>query len=564
MNRSPFPAPSAAAECSFAERWFAAPAARLKDRLARLAGGRRCAVAFGLGAGAALALPPVHAVVLLIPALVGLVWLIDQAQRPRAAFALGWWFGFGHFAVGLYWIAFPLLVEPERFAWMIPFAVGGLAAAMAAFHGAVAALAWLSQTRSARAWRLGAAGAGRVLFLAVFWTALEWLRAWAFTGFPWNLIGTVWTFSPAMIQLAAVTGVYGLSLITVAVAAMPAVLADPRDAGGRARSWWPVAGAFAVLAAVWVGGAVRLSAGTDATVPGVRLRLVQPNIPQALKWAPTERERHLVKQVRLSTRPPSSPAGAGARPPTHVIWAETAVPYYVANEPALLKALGSVVGDGGALIVGAPRTTPEPTTPFQVWNSLHAIDARGRIAATYDKFHLVPFGEYVPFRRWLPIAKITHGETDFSRGPGPQTLAIPGLPSVSPLICYEIIFPGAVRAPERRPGWLLNLTNDAWFGLSSGPYQHFAAARLRAVEEGLPLVRVANNGISAIVDPYGRVRVSLGLGREGVVDGDLPMPLVAPPPYGRYRDGMTLAALLAVALGAVAASARRRGPGRTD
>lgn len=558
MNRAPNPEPPVGAAVPSAERWLAAPAMRLKERLARLGGARRLAVAFGLGALAALALPPVHAVVLLIPAFAGFVWLIDQAQRARAAFAVGWWFGVGHFGVGLYWIAFPLLVEPERFAWMIPFAVGGLAAATAAFPGAVAALAWLSQTPRARAWFLGATGAGRVLLLAVIWTALEWIRAWAFTGFPWNLIGTVWTFAPAMIQLAAVAGVYGLSLVTIAVAAMPAVLADPGDSQARARAWRPTAGAFAVLAAVWIGGLWRLGAATEATVPGVRLRLVQPDIPQALKWAPAERERHLVKQVRLSTRAPA-PASVDARAPTHVIWAETAVPYFVANDPDLLAALGRVVRDGGALIVGAPRTTPTPETPLRIWNSLHAIDARGRIVATYDKFHLVPFGEYVPFRRWLPmIAKITHGETDFSSGPGLQTLAIPGLPPVSPLICYEIIFPGAVRAPERRPGWLLNLTNDAWFGLSSGPYQHFAAARLRAVEEGLPLIRVANNGISAIIDAYGRVRASLGLGRAGVVDGDLPAPLAAPPPYGRYGDGMTLAALFVVAFAAVAASARRR------
>lgn len=557
MNRGLDPEPPIPAAASSAERWVLAPAVRVKDRLARLGGARRFAVAFGLGALAALALPPVHAVVLLIPAFVGLVWLIDQAPRARTALAVGWWFGFGHFGIGLYWIAYPLLVEPERFAWMIPFAVAGLAAATAAFPGVVAALAWLSQRRRARAWFLGADGVGRVLLFAALWTALEWMRAWAFTGFPWNLIGTVWTFAPSMIQLAAVAGVYGLSLVTVAVAAMPAVLADPGDAQARGRIWWPVAGAFAVLAAVWLGGLWRLGAATDASVPGVRLRLVQPDIPQALKWAPAERERHLVKQVELSVRPPA-PNSAEARAPTHVIWAETAVPYYVANDPGLLAALGRVVRDGGALVVGAPRTTPTPETPFRIWNSLHAIDGRGRIVATYDKFHLVPFGEYVPFRRWLPIAKITHGEIDFSPGPGLQTLAIPGLPPVSPLICYEVIFPGAVVAPGRRPGWLLNLTNDAWFGLSSGPYQHFAAARLRAVEEGLPLVRVANNGITAIVDSYGRVRASLGLGREGVVDGELPTALPAPPPYGRFGDGMTLAVLLAVALVAVAASARRR------
>jgi apolipoprotein N-acyltransferase len=413
--------------------------------------------------------------------------------------------------------------------------------------------------------RPGATGVGRIVLFAVFWTALEWVRAWVLTGFPWNLIGTVWTFSDAMIQLAAVAGVYGLSLLTVMVAAMPAVLAD--SAGGpRARAWQPVAAAFAALALVWAGGLLRLAGADEATVPGVRLRLVQPNIPQTLKWDPAQRQQHVVKQIRMSLRPPSAPSqDIPARPPTHVIWAETAVPYYVANEPALLAALGSVVREGGAVIVGAPRTTPEPSTPFQVWNSLHAIDAKGRVIATYDKFHLVPFGEYVPFRKWLPIAKITHGATDFSRGPGPQTLTIPGLPPVSPLICYEAIFPATARArePWRRPGWLLNLTNDAWFGISSGPHQHLAAARLRAVEEGLPLVRVANNGISGIVDAYGRIRARLGLGLEGVIDGDLPVALAAPPAYGHYGDRMTLAIFLIAAAAAGIASARFRAAGKT-
>jgi apolipoprotein N-acyltransferase len=536
-----------------AERWLHGPAVRLKERLAGVRGWRRHALAAALGALAALALPPVHAVVLLVPAFVGLVWLIDQSPRLRAAFAAGWWFGVGHFALGLYWIAFALLTDPVKFGWMIPFAVGGLSAGMALFPAVAAALAHQGWAALARA-RGRPAGAGRVVLFAVSWMALEWARAWVLTGFPWNLIGTVWTFSDAMIQLAAVAGVYGLSLLTVTVAALPATLAD-RDRESSRGAWRPVAAAFVVLALVWVCGLVRLAGADGATVPGVRLRLVQPNIPQTLKWDPAQRQQHVVKQIRMSLRP----AGASARSPTHVIWAETAVPYYVANEPELLAAVSSVAPPGGAVIVGAPRTTPTPSTPFQVWNSLHAIDGAGRVIATYDKFHLVPFGEYVPLRRWLPIAKITHGATDFLRGPGPRTLAIPGLPPFSPLICYEAIFPTAVTEPGRRPGWILNLTNDAWFGISSGPHQHLAAARLRAVEEGLPLVRVANNGVSAIVDAYGRVQARLGLGREGVIDGDLPMALAAPP-YGRYGDRLTLTALLAAFAAAFAGS---RGRGKT-
>ena len=196
--------------------------------------------------------------------------------------------------------------------------------------------------------------------------------------------------------------------------------------------------------------------------------------------------------------------------------------------------------------------------PPQIWNSVHAIGPGGGILASYDKFHLVPFGEYVPLRRWLGalgVEKLVQGQADFSTGPGPRTLVLPGLPPVGPLICYEAIFPGRVTARGDRPAWLLNLTNDAWFGISSGPYQHVAMARMRAVEEGLPLVRAANSGVSAVVDAHGRVLASLGLGRRGVVDAALPRALAGPPPYGRYGDWILLP--LVLALGLVLAWLRR-------
>ncbi len=209
------------------------------------------------------------------------------------------------------------------------------------------------------------------------------------------------------------------------------------------------------------------------------------------------------------------------------------------------------------LITGALRTSAEPASAPRVWNSVHAIDDEGRIAATYDKAHLVPFGEYVPLRRRLPLEKITPGALDFSAGPGPRTLRLPGLPPVSPLICYEAIFPHEVVDPGDRPAWLLNVTNDAWFGLSTGPYQHFASARMRTVEQGLPLVRVANTGISGVVDAYGRVTERLGLARTGVIDAALPVALDRPPPYARY-SGLTLLVVLAVGAGFVAWQARPR------
>ena len=513
------------------EKW-AGIWARTKDRVIAASGWRRLALAAGLGLLAAAALPPVHAIVLLVPAFVGLLWLIDGSRGWRGAFVVGWWFGFGHFAAGLYWIAHALLVDAQKFGWMVPFAVGGLAAVVALFPAVAALLVRAS----------GARGAGRVLVLGATWTALEWLRGWIFTGFPWNLMGTVWAVSEPMMQLAAVCGVYGLSLLSVTVAAMPAVLAD--GAVVERRALGAAVAAAAVLGVAWVGGAARLALAPGGEVADVRLRLVQPAIDQKLKWRPKLRLSHVKRQLDMSS---ALPSGAAAQSPTHVIWAETAVPFNLASEPELLKALGAAVPAGGLLIAGAPRLTRREGAAARIWNSLHAVDERAAIVGTYDKFHLVPFGEYVPFRGLLDVSKLVPGRMDFSPGPGPVTLRLPGLPPFSPLICYEAIFPGRVLNKEDRPAWLLNITNDAWFGMSSGPYQHFAAARFRAVEEGLPLVRVANTGISAVVDAHGRIVAKLGLGVTGVLDSPLPVALEGITPYGLFGDWMVAALLLAAA-----------------
>lgn len=495
---------------------------RIRSLVLGLKGWRRLALAFGFGVLATGALPPAHAVILLVPAFSGLVWQIEGGPGPRSAFAVGWWFGLGYFAAGLYWVSFALLTFPDRFGWMAPLAVFGLSGLLALFPAGAALSSRLA----------GLGGAGGILVFAAVWTAFEWLRGWVLTGFPWNLVGSVWTFSDGMIQGAAVAGVHGLGLLTVAAAAMPAVLLAGGKGGGRA-----VLAAFAALAAVWGAGQWRLAGADGAMVPDVRLRLVQPNIDQKLKWHPDLRAAHVAEQLRMSVRP-----GKGA-PPTHVIWAETAVPYYLSNSPEIRAAIGEATPKGGLTITGALRSGPGG----RVWNSLFAIDEGGRVTGTYDKFHLVPFGEYVPFRRFLGFAKVTEGGRDFSPGAGLVTMELKGLPPAGPLICYEVIFPGSVAAPDNRPGWLLNITNDAWYGLTAGPYQHFAAARLRAVEEGLPVVRVANNGISGVVDAYGRVLASLGLGVKGTLDSGLPTDLEGPTLYARFGDWTLLVLVLAVA-----------------
>ena len=507
-----------------------------------MTGWRRVVLAAGLGVLATASMPPFNFVVLLVPAFSGLAWLTGKASGRLAAFAVGWWFGFGFFVSGVYWTAISMLVKPGSHAWMIPFALFGLPAVLALFPACATLL-----TRVC-----GAAGAGRILIFAAAWTAMEWVRSWIFTGFPWNLIATAWSSFDSMMQFAAVGGAYGLGLLSVIVAAMPAVFAEGDGSPGRKIA--AVAAAVAVLAMVWGGGLTRLESANEETVPGVRLRLVQPNIDQKLKWKPELRRDHVLKQLAMSV---SAPKDESMPPPTHIIWAETAVPFSLVGEPKLLELIGSAAPTGGLMIVGAPRITPPQEEPFQVWNSLHAITPEGEIVATYDKAHLVPFGEYVPFGNVLKIAKITMGRGFFTPGTGPKTLQLPGLPPVSPLICYEVIFPGQVVDRNRRPAWMLNITNDGWYGRSSGPYQHFAAARLRAVEEGLPLVRVANTGISAVVDAYGRTRASLGLGDSGVVDSALPVPLKEQTLYGRFGDWVVLLMIAAVFLAGLLPAATR-------
>lgn len=499
---------------------------RFAGGVAGLRGWRRYALSFALGALAVLALPPSHILPVLVVSFTGLVWLLDGAGTRRGAFAVGWWFGFGYFLAGIYWIAVALLTDAMKFGWMIPFAVGGLSAYLAVFPAIATLFTRLT----------GVVGVSRIFLLAAAWTAMEWARGVVFTGFPWNPIGNVWVEWDQMIQFAALSGVFGLTLVTVLAAAMPAVLAAP----GRGR-WLQLLAAVAGLGVIWSGGQIRLMGATDENVAGVVLRLVQPNISQQHKWRDDLREAQFAKHMQMSV--PLKKGNA-----THLIWPETAAPFFLAREKRLRAVLGSIVPEKGLLITGALRTTEVPQQPFKAWNSLHAINGRGDIVGTYDKFHLVPFGEYVPFRSVLDFAKITAGSTDFSRGPGPHTLQLAGLPPVSPLICYEVIFPGRVTAPGFRPGWLLNITNDAWFGNSTGPYQHFASARMRAVEEGLPMVRVANTGISAVVDPYGRVVARLDLDTEGVIDSPLPAALAPATPFALFGNLILLFMLIIVAL----------------
>jgi apolipoprotein N-acyltransferase len=511
---------------------------RLAVGLAGISGWRRYGLAFLLGIAAAAAMPPTDLAPLLAVAFPGLLWLDDGSTTPAASFALGCAFGFGFFLAGLYWIAAALFVDIARFWWLVPFAVAGLPALFALYVG----LALLAVHLAARYLRLPATA--RVFAFAVAWSVAEWVRGHALTGFPWNLVGYAWSGgfpgAIALLQSVAWVGIYGLSFATVLAASLPALLGVASPAPISAlRRCAPAIGAGLLLLGPAAAGALRLER-SPAADSAIWLRIVQPSIAQSLKWDPAAAAMNFRRLLVLSTAPAPHPVAA-------ILWPEAAVPFFLGRDPAARREIATVVPPRGYLITGALRANPPPEPVEKVWNSLEAINADGEIVAHYDKVHLVPFGEYVPLRKFLPVEKITAGTIDLSAGRGPRTLALPGLPPFAPLICYEAIFPGAVFDEARRPDWILNITNDAWYGRSSGPFQHFAIARTRTVEEGLPLVRVANNGVSGVVDALGRVPARINLDAVGYADVALPAP-AEPTLYARAGDWMLLACLL---LGAI-------------
>ncbi len=479
----------------------------------KLVGWRAAGASLLAGALAALAMPPLYWLPLAVIGIVAFVWLWQTAPGPRAAFVRGLAWGFGHFAVGSYWIVEAFFVPPADYAPLGVPIVTGLALVLGFFPGLAAGVArWLVGR-----WPRFDGRYRRVLVLALAWTAAEWLRGHVFTGFPWNPLAHVWAFATPLLQGAAVVGVYGLGLLSFLVLAAPVL-------GWRA--------SIAALVALGLGGL----AGQWLMVPlpdaGPMLRIVQPNTPQAEKFRPELVEQHLAKLVELSRQPGFDGLAA-------VIWPETAPPLVIAPGGEALAIMARAVPPNGLLLTGAARTTNRPREDG-VWNSLLVVDRAAAIVATYDKVHLVPLGEYIPFRRQLAPVSGLIGRGSFEEGDSRVTLALEGLPPFSPVICYEVIFPGAVTGPAGRPRWLLNITNDAWFGVSSGPFQHLTSARLRSIEEGLPMMRAANTGISAVIDAYGQVVASLGMEQTGVLDHRLPGARDMTP-YGRWGDWTTLA-----------------------
>ena len=500
----------------------------------QMGGWRRAALAFACGALSALGFAPVNFFPALLLGFAALLLLLDGADDSshplRAAFLSGWAFGFGQFLIGLHWIGYAFLVDPSAHLWQMPFALVILTAGLALFTGSACALAQYF-------WQDGPA---RLLVFAVLYASAEWLRGHVFTGFPWNLPAYGWGASLAILQSLSALGAYGLSLLTILLGASLAEFtrADPWKAG----AWKAPVAMLALFALLWAGGAARLMSNPVRMVPGVSLRIVQPDIPQREKDQSALSQRNWQRLLDLSVAPGN---------PSHIIWPEAAPPPFLFNRsPSSLDEIALLTGARRTLITGATRAQ-RTQDKLSFYNSLFIFGAGGATPLVYDKFHLVTFGEYVPFANVLNhigVTKLTDGQEGFDPGDGPHTYQLPGAPALTPLICYEIIFPGAVTSGPR-PGWFVNVTDDSWFGPWAGPTQHLLIARARAIEEALPVARAANTGISAVIDPFGRVTAQLGLRKMGVLDARLPQ--AAPPStYARYGDLTFLLLLVAAAASA--------------
>jgi len=519
-------------------------------------GWKRAAIALAAGALSALAMAPFNAWPVLLITFPVMVWLIDGAGAGRwrgvpAAAMAGWWFGLGYFVPGLYWIGYAFLVDASTFAWLMPFAVLGLPAYLALFTAFGFALARLIWTRDA----------SRVIALASTLTLSEWLRGHVLTGFPWNAFGYALTEPLALAQTASLIGLWGLTFLSVAIFASPAVLIDGRSRGRR--PWIVPMLALLLLVAMAIFGTVRLMLHPTTNVAKVKLRIMQPNLQQDVRFNYAAKAEVMQKYLTLSDRA-SGPQSTGVRDASILIWPESAFPFFLTREGDAMAQIADLLPKGTVLITGAVRAPdlPPGTRITRAYNSIYVIDHDGSVLSVYDKLHLVPFGEYLPFQNLmekLGFVQLTKVQGGFIPGERRRTMEIPTAPRALPLICYEAIFPGDVVARDDRPGWIVNLTNDGWFGISTGPYQHLQQVRLRAIEEGLPAVRAANTGISAVIDPMGRIVARLGLGLEGVLDSSLPS-AIPPTIYARAGD-IPAAAIVVAALIFVI---RRRIAGRTS
>lgn len=433
-------------------------------------------------------------------------------------FKIGFCYGFGYFLAGIYWIASSLTVDLENFGWLIPFALTFIPGILALYF------AFFSHFYQYLIHNFGLVRNYEKIFLfSVLWLIFEVLRANLFTGFPWNLLGYIWMFDDGFAQLAAIFGIYGLTLFAVFVCLLPTIplltCKHPKIAFLKLPEYSLTfidkllfMAMISLFICSGIFGYARIINKNFIDGTESKARLVQANIEQKMKWSSDQKYFNFLRHVELSNSQPLDEVKA-------VIWSESSLPYLLRDDPELLYEMRKSVPENGVLISGAVRAKGD-IDEIKFWNSIFVL-SKNSIEGVYDKHHLVPFGEYVPLQRFLPfIKKITQGSVGFSEGDGASVLRVPGDDGFefSPLLCYEVIFSGEVLPEYSSPDFFINLTNDSWFGETSGPYQHLNIARMRAIEYGIPLIRVAQTGITALIDPYGRIIAKIGLNEEGIID----------------------------------------------
>lgn len=459
---------------------------------------------FILGGMGALAFAPFQFYPILILSFSGFLFLMDQSPFKESPFKHAFIFSYGYYLFNLYWIGNSLLVYDLWY--LVPIFWIALPSFIAIFQ----ASAYWAVTRYTQQ------PLAKILLLAVSWSLMDYIKGtYILGGFPWNLYGYIW--GSAVLQSTSIIGIYGLSLLTALLLFSFA-----------SRSLPFITACACSFIGLFIWGQNTLK--NDATqLTGINVRLIQPSISQDSKWLETNFRDNFEKHLNISLLD-------GERPLNLIIWPEASVPSFIEKYPILKDAIADVAPENGYVLVGGPRSDDyNDSQTKKIYTSSFAISSDRKVLDTFDKTHLVPFGEYMPFKDYLPIKKLTPGEMDYSPGEGLKAIHLDGIPSFTPLICFEAIFPGKVTPSSERPEWLLNQTNDAWYGNSTGPYQHLQIVRVRAIEEGLPLIRSANNGISAVIDPYGRILSQLGLDDIGFVDFELPKP-IEPTFYSHYKE----------------------------
>lgn len=534
-------------------------------QVAGLSGWRGNLVAFSSGAASALSLAPYHFLPALFVTLPVLVWLLDgkvawgENQELRSGLqgiwpflCTGWLFGFGYFLAGLWWVGQAFLVDADEFAIFLPIAVIALPAGLSLFWGLATAMARI-------VWQDGWI---RIVGLASSITLMEWIRGTVFSGFPWNVPGYAAMPSPVLMQSASLIGLYGVTFLLLVVASSTALFA-PSPPHLRP-SIILLLVSVVISFAHWGYGKSVLSNSPTSFVEGVKLRIVQPAVKQSEKWEDANEMKIMTGFLDLSMGT-SIPGAAAIEEFTHIVWPESAFPFMISERPEQLAAIAALLPDQTKLITGAmrPEKPGVAADDRKVYNSVYVINGDGEFMASRDKVWLVPFGEYLPFQEMLEsvgLEQLTRLRGGFSPGEDRQVVSLPGSPAFLPLICYEIIFAGVIRPTGEhavRPDWIVNLTNDAWFGLTAGPYQHAHQSQVRAAEEGLPIVRAANSGISFVSDGHGRIVASLGLGKRGIVDSGLPRAL-KPTLYSRTGNFPTVFFVCLLLLFLLALQAMRR------